>query len=702
MAGGKAEQPASRHSLDPLLEGGWLLIAVLPPLWVNLWSDQPFELSKVLLFRSLVWLLAVLWIVDSLGNQRGVWLALRRHSLGIPVSTLAVVVLLSTHFALDSSLSLFGSYLRGQGLLTFLSYILLFLIVTTRVYSSEQARRLVAGLVITAVPMTLLGLLQGAGWDLFGLVSDARSPIYATLGRANFVGVYLTQLLPLTLALVLLAPRRVHRRWLLLLAAGQSVVIAWTLARGAWLAAGVGLSLFGLLWFWPRLSRRSRRRVAAAGALIVALALAFSGYILLSAEAGSIAARRTIWVAVWGLIRERPLLGYGLDALELVFQRVYPPQLVYYQGREAFVDRAHHLLLDWAVTTGVLGMLSFLLLITRFFALGLHRMTRASHEQRILLVAGLASMAANLVGNLSGFDVTATATVSWLLMALVASPAMAPASAPEAPPEAPSEAPAAQGSRWALSGVLGIGVLLLILQFNVRPLLASVAHRTAVRHVHNGELAPAVDAAVRATGYAPWQPEHQRLLGQCLWRYAELSGDPTGWSHAEVALLTARDLRPADSASWAWLGDFYGAAGAQRDPALFELAHEAYREALNLLPHRARLYVAWGRIYLAEDRPEAALERLIQAIDLDATDDLAYRHIGDVQLALGRPESALVAYQAATHWAPDAALAHLGLARSYAALGQYTAARDALDVSLALDPYHPAIRSVQQELEARP
>ena len=48
------------------------------------------------------------------------------------------------------------------------------------------------------------------------------------------------------------------------------------------------------------------------------------------------------------LLAQRPLLGYGPDTLELVFPAVYPPELVYYQGRGILVDRAHNLLLDWA------------------------------------------------------------------------------------------------------------------------------------------------------------------------------------------------------------------------------------------------------------------------------------------------------------------------------------------------------------------
>jgi O-antigen ligase len=695
----RGEQLAPVRSLDGLLEGGWLLIAVLLPLWVNLWADQPFELSKVLLFRSLVWLLTAAWLADRVHNGPHRFFPSERNPLLLPVGILAAALLLSTLFALDPRLSLLGSYVRGQGLLTHVSYLLLFLIVAYRLRAPEQVLRLFAAVVFTALPLGLLSLLQGIGQDPLGMVTDARSPIYATLGRANFVGAYLAQVLPLTLALALLVPQHRHRRLLLLLAGAQVAVIAWTLTRGAWLAAGVALTLFGLLWVWPRLSHRVRPAVVVTGAVIAVAVLVGASYILLGAESGSILARRTIWTAVWGLVRQRPLLGYGLDAVEVVFPRVYPPQLVYYQGRQVFVDRAHNVALDWAVTTGLIGALSYLFVVARFLILGRQRARGAGRQRRILLIAALASVAGNLAGTLSGFDVTPTAVLTWLLMAVVASPAMASRAVRDELAASPAGAVTAPWARWAVTGLLGMGAVFLVIHFNVRPLLASVAHRTAVRHAQAGDLAPAVEAALQAAAYGAWEPEHHRLAGQLVWRQAESSGDLDAWQRAEIALLTARDLRSLDFSSWAWLGDFYGAIGVHMDPGAFTLAHQAYGQATSLSPNRARLYVAWGQIYLIEDRPELALDRFYQAVDLDATDDLAFRLIGDVQLALENPEGALEAYQEAVHWAPEAPLAHLGMARSYVALGQPADARSAWERALALDPGHPAIRAVQQELD---
>lgn len=696
------------HLAALVLEVGWLITALLIPLWVNFWAEQPFELSKALLLRSLAWLLAGLWMADWLVRGDDPWPYLRHNPLVPPVALLALVELLATVFALNPLLSLFGTALRGQGLLTLLSYLLLFLIVTSRLRTPDQRRRLLIALVTAAGFIVLLGLAQAAGWDPVGLVSDARSPIYATLGRANFVGAYLAMLVPLTLALAMTGGRVWERSLLVALVGGELAVIVLTLTRGAWLAAGTSLAVFGFLWLWPRLEVR-RRRIAIVGSVLVGVVgIVVGGASLLWARAGSVAARRTIWEAVGRLIGARPLLGYGPDALGLVFPRVYPPQLVYYQGRDVFVDRAHNLLLDWAVMQGLLGAFAFLLVMVSFFTFGLRRLASAVWIDRgsskldnrgVVLAACLASVAGNLVGNLVSFDVTATATATWLLLALVGSPALA--SCGDTSSMSTASKAAAPWPRWVAAGVLLLGTLAAVVQLNGRPLLASVAHRAALRHVEAGDARGAVASARRAVQLWPWGMEHHRLLGQVIWRQAERTGnDAAAWARAEASLLTARDLRPEDYATWVLLGDLYAAIGLRMDPGAFSLAHSAYERAASLAPNHARLYVAWGQVFLAEERPEAALERFYRAVDLDATDGLAFRLIGDVELAQGRPEAALDAYREAARWSPEAALAHLGLARTYLALGRPGPARGALERAAALDPHHPLVGALQDELNS--
>ncbi len=723
------DSDAQRNLGDGLLEMGWLLVAILVPQAVNLWARQPFELPKALLLRTLAWLLAGLWLAHALlrpGGGHPPQRALRCNPLLWPALALAAAQTVATLLAADRGLSLWGSYERAQGLLTQLGYLLLFLVVAARLRTVERARRLVAAMAVSGAPLVALGLAQALGWQPLDLMTDARSPVFATLGRSNFLGAYLALLLPLTAALTLLASRQWQRLAAAGLLLGELLVIALTRARGAWLAAAVALAAFGLLWLWPRLARRWRWAAVALG--LAATLGGLAGALWLGREGGSEAARLTIWQATLDLIGQRPLLGHGPDALGLVFPRVYPPELVYYQGRGLAVDRAHNLLLDWAATTGLLGLLAGLALLGAFFLVGSRVLRTRSGQWRLLVAACLAAVAGNVAGNLVSFDVTATAAATWLLMAIVA--ALAGRVDVDNVPPSPSPSPRG-GERLPLpwgrgpgggrdrltpnpipkrerllhrlgAALLLAGVVAAIVQFNLRPLAADVAAQTGDRQAIAGDWPGAIDAQERAVHLWPFEPVHHQALS---WAYLQraVNRGPDPWlGRAEAALLAARDLRPGDHRTWAALGELYGVWGIRWDPAKLPLAHDAYRQATALAPNHAILYTGWGLVHLEAGDLAGAAARFRQAVDLDATDGYAWRHLGDAELAQGHVKAAVDAYRQAVRWESGLVPAYVGLARGYSLLGQREAAESALQQALALDPDHPAVRALQEELGGAP
>jgi putative inorganic carbon (HCO3(-)) transporter len=695
----------SKRSLaDELLEIGWLLVAILVPLAANMWARQPFEPTKAAILHTLVWAMAGIWLVDSLRGYRSIHSQLEGNPLLWPALGVAVTQMVATILAVDWRLALWGSYERSQGAITLLSYLLLFLVVTARLRTLPRARRLLAAMVLTSLPLIGLGLGQVLGWDPFGLISDARSPAYATLGRSNFLGAYLAMLLPLTLALTLNAYDRWKRLTGLGLTAIQAVVIALTLARGAWLSAGTALAVFFLLWLWPLLARGWR--IAMSAGLAAGLGSVLAGALLLGGEGGSTAARLTIWRASLDLIAQRPLFGFGPDNLGPIFARVYPPQLVYYQGRGVAVDRAHNLLLDWTLTAGMMGTLAGLLLLAVFFLVGWRTAQQAAgSETRRLLVACLAAVTGNVVGNLVSFDLTATSAATWLLMAVVASAGAwkwaggKTAAGDNIPAEVGKKQPL---SRWvAALGLLGVAVLGVgIVQASVRAVAADILAQVADERSAVGDLAGATSTREQAVALWPDETAHRLALSwTCLQQAQTGSGSPEPWlQRSEAELLAARDLRPGDHEIWAALGELYGLWGNRWDSGKLPLAHKAYRHATDLAPHQATLYTDWGMVDLGSGKLAQAAAKFRRAVDLDATDGYAWTHLGDVEWALGRTDEALAAYTQATHWAPGLSYAHLGMARCYGDLGREKAARLALQQALQLDPTNPAALALRQRL----
>ena len=275
------------------------------------------------------------------------------------------------------------------------------------------------------------------------------------------------------------------------------------------------------------------------------------------ASGDSIAARWTIWQASLRLLWPRLWLGYGADTLELHFPSVYPPQLVYYQGRGIVVDRAHNWLLDWSLNYGVVATVILIGLVTLILWAGWQRLTThnndgalSSGEQRLehhWLAACMASIFAYLVGNLFLFDVAATAVVVWLLLAIV----LVAATSYDA-----------QGGQlslplWIRTVVLVVSVFIFVWAVwhsNVRPLLADAHVWRGTRALNQGnplaalaDYSAAVDQQPRRAGY------HVAL--------ALTAAQVGNFEQAERAMGEAIALRPTDPVLYTQLAYHLCAAG---------------------------------------------------------------------------------------------------------------------------------------------
>lgn len=651
----------------------WLTAAIAVPLAFNPWGGSAFELPKAALLRALTLPLGVAMLATA--GRRSLSTARRPVPLLWPALVCAGAWIAATVASVHSRVSLWGSYERQQGLITLLAYPALFLLTASQVRTRAQWERLWSALVWGSAPIVAYGLAQAAGLDPLGWRTDAASPVLSTIGRANFLGSYLVLILPLTAARVVTASRRWPYR---LLAVAQLLCLVATQARGAWLGAAAAAAAFGLTW---AVTTRRRRWVwlTITAALIAVGGLTllvwpggplaplahFPGLDRLAAlsdfSSGSTAARLTIWRAVLPLIGARPWLGYGPETLRPLFAGVFPPQLVYYQGRDVLVDRAHNGALDLLLSAGGIGLVAFAALVAGL-GWSVWRGLRAAIDRRdqVAWSALVAAVAGHLVDLQFGFELTASATVFWLLLALAAALSREPEAAESAgtlslpiPPSphlpSPSRATGFDGER-GLAGAAPapaliwlpplLAALALIGYVSGRPLLADVAAWRAQQDA----LPPAerLAAAYRAVRLWPLEPEYRYGLAAVLTQQGDFPA-------AEAQLSAAERLSPADPRVWATRGALY-AAWAIQEPARYAQAEAAARQAVALAPTVATYHTALGWVLARQGRPAESIAELERAVALDATDGTAYGYLADLYTLLGREAEAAHARKEALRW----------------------------------------------------
>lgn len=381
------------------MKGSWIATAERWTLGIGLFilplvywpgTYDRWVLPKLLVGRLLVLVLAALWVTRAIASRA---VSVRRSPIDLAVGGFVVSAALSTVFAVNVNVAIFGTYMRYDGLLTLATYAALFWLALQVVRGPEGARSLLRTLIASAYAVSAVAI---AMWCLAWLAGGDASHAYGTLGQWNVLGSFLDLAWPLVLWE--LAEARTWPGRILAANAGAVIGLALMLSfsRSAW-AAGLLATIAMGTWY---LRQNARLATIALGALVAIAGIAIAAVWLaggdsfttaLAARAGSMAQpeswapRLVIWQETLHLIASSPVVGYGPDTFGLVFPR-------FNTGYHAeLIDKAHAETLQVFATQGLLGVAAYVWIVVAF-ALACWR-RRGRDGAFAVLVAGLAYQA---------------------------------------------------------------------------------------------------------------------------------------------------------------------------------------------------------------------------------------------------------------------------------------------------------------------
>jgi O-antigen ligase len=259
--------------------------------------------------------------------------------------------LVSTVFALNQNVALFGTYTRYDGLLTTLMYAGVFWLSVQALADRDEARSLLRVLLASGYLVAAVAILQSVS-DSVGHQSFV--PAFGTLGQKNLLGMFLAMLCPLAFREVVEADSWSERLLALNAFAVTVVALVLSLSRSAWLGATIAgvVLLFGSYRSNLRLALSAIFTVLVGGVVIAGLSVA---------ARHQPEPRPDIWRDSLSLIGSRPVLGYGPDNFGLVYPRFQTKELGTQQ-----VDKAHAEVLQVAATQGLIGLAAYGLVLVAF------------------------------------------------------------------------------------------------------------------------------------------------------------------------------------------------------------------------------------------------------------------------------------------------------------------------------------------------
>jgi putative inorganic carbon (HCO3(-)) transporter len=327
-----------------------------------------FPKHVVILVCSLLFILQI-WLTRK--NFREIFI------FDLPTKAILIYLLIlfiSIFFAIDPKLAITGNSLRLDGFVTTIMYVFMFFAAKI---SMPIGSKVFKYMLISATMISAFGILQNFGIDIFKIEisRDAFIP-FGTIGNPNFFGSYLVLMIPFTLHFWLIKKRIFG----LISYSTLLFCLIATMSRGPWVGAIFGIIIFFLVRSYLLKEKLLSKQfwifmVVTVGVILLFTATSFSSpfsrFFMIFTDFSKVimnapdinatgSGRWFIWARVIELIKERPIFGFGISNLELLFGGRFKEDVLQLFGDYRFIDKSHNEYLDIAVSSGIPSLFAYL------------------------------------------------------------------------------------------------------------------------------------------------------------------------------------------------------------------------------------------------------------------------------------------------------------------------------------------------------
>ncbi|MCR4263488.1 MAG: O-antigen ligase family protein, partial [Candidatus Roizmanbacteria bacterium] len=448
----------------------------LIPLLLTPWNYELFEFNKMLFVYAVSIIVGSLWLVRMTLEKRVIF---RQTPLDIPIALFLVAHLVSTIQSIDPHISVWGYYGRfNGGLVSLMSYVLLYYAMVSNLSDQKNNRTILTILrasLVSGILVSFYGIAQHFGIDAHIWVQDVQNRVFSTLGQPNWLAAYVAVLTPLSISLILYGRIARSRFGFVSYVWGVSSVIyyltlLYTKSRSGFLAMWLVLGIFWLGTFaylqWKSTKLKEIQKVTSdifmvAGITTAAFLVittitgtpfekvntllsvwkptpqeqvppeveqqvatdetALSSGGLNITDSGDI--RKLVWQGAFEAARARPYFGWGVETFAWIFYQFKPVEHNLTSEWDFLYNKAHNEYLNYAATTGFIGLASYLSIIGVFMVWFIRNMRyeirETGYNARILAMGLFAGWLSLLVTNFFGFSVVATSVYFWLIPSLI-------------------------------------------------------------------------------------------------------------------------------------------------------------------------------------------------------------------------------------------------------------------------------------------
>lgn len=680
-----------------------LFVVPLLPLVITRSFFFPFVTGRNFIFRILIEVLFALWIWLMLSDPK-----YRPKSSPVFYSLIGLIgtLFLATIFGISPYKSFWSSFERMEGFWQYWHYFLYFVILAGVFKEKKDWFRLAFVSIGASLAASVYAVFQLLG-ELGVHQGDER--LDATMGNATYLAIYLVfHIFILAYVSIRMKASKIWIRLIpLALAAFEFFIVYKTATRGALLGLLAGVFIFGLVnAVWSRgLARKISVSVLGIAVLIpIVFFLAkdssfiknsetLSRFASISLTETTTQSRFIIWKMAFKAWEDRPILGWGPESFVYIFSKYYNPEL---WRQEPWFDRAHNVFLDWLVSSGIIGLLSYLAIFGAALVV-IRKLFRSKifDVQEVGCFVGF--LTAYFVNNIFVFDSFNSYVIFFAMLAywhfartsrkdVISDPEIA---------EAPYIFP--KTIKVIIIVVVTATTAYSLFFFNVRPIIAARGIISSMRAItysksdanHVRNLDEGIGILKKAISYNTFgTAEIREQLAQYAGR---INQDPATQKEdkkkfMEVALEQMKiqeESFPYDVRAKAFLSTLYGDFGD------YQNAIATAKEGLAVSPNRQQFWFLLAESYFKAGEESLAVDAMSSAYNLAPEFDDAIHNYATVLIFAGRPAEAESLLK--KHFGAEI-YPNTKYVNAYAAIGDYKRLTNVWERLVEIDPINAQYR----------
>lgn len=582
----------------------------------------PFITGKAFYFRILIEIGFAAWIILAFLDAR---YRPKLTRMTISVTLFTAVALLADLLGVNVLRSIWSNFERMEGWLVVVHLWMFYVTATSMFTAKDQGKKLWHRWLNVSVVVALITAIYGLGQLIGWFPTHQGSRVDASLGNAAYMAVYMLMHTGITAYLFFVARGKqiVNSEILQWVYPILSVIFGFlvisTATRGTTLGLIGGIMLACALYAIFGKKEPTKWRWISTGviSLIILIGVVFwmnrdAAFIQRNEVLSRMAsiswsntqgqARQYIWpMAISGAL-ERPILGWGQENFNYIFNKDYNPKM---WNQEQWFDRAHSVFLDWFVAAGFLGLIAYLALYV-FALMAIWRSTLTIAEKSVLtgLIAGYA------VHNIFVFDNLASYVFFFAILGFAGSLTAKRHTKKHSKASAWLEKKefSKDAVEYIVAPVAIVALVAGIYFLNIRPIQANVGLISALRSCSG------------STGAPPDPAPFNKVLGMNVY----IANQET----REQVLSCAS-------------GVIGSQLPAQIKQGFFELAQKAINDQIAAAPGDARAYVLGGSFLANSGQMEEAEKILTTAHELTPKKQGVSIQLANVYVNKGENEKAL-------------------------------------------------------------